>query len=107
MAKIGEELFIEASQNKLILRTLNSSRSAFLAFTFGLKFFDEYVLEDDIDRKYQVKLKVIINDQTDAKKYAKPCQVVFKQHNNVDKCTMRLDEIEQRLVFELLCKHGK
>jgi hypothetical protein len=24
----------------------------------------------------------------------------------VEKCTLRLDEVEQRLVFELLCKHG-
>lgn len=45
-----------------------------------------------MDKKYQVKLK--------------PCAAVFKQFNNIESCSLRLDEIEQRLSFELLCKHG-
>lgn len=92
MAKVGDELFIEATETKLILRTINASRSAFLAFSLNRTFFDTYTLEDNIDRKYQVKLK--------------PCQAVFKQYTNMEKCTMRLDEGEQRLVFEILCKHS-
>lgn len=31
---------------------------------------------------------------------------VFKAYNNIDTCKMVIDEIEQRLVFQLLCKHG-
>jgi cell cycle checkpoint control protein RAD9A len=31
---------------------------------------------------------------------------VFKQYNNAEHCLIQLDEKEQRLVFELLCKHG-
>lgn len=92
MDKIGKELFIEATQHQLVLRTINEGRNAFIAFYLDERFFDGYVLEDNIERKYQVKLK--------------PCHSVFKQHANVEKCIMRLDEIEQRLVFELYCKHG-
>src|SRR4051812_17834809 len=68
------------------------SRSAFLAFYFEQRFFDNYFIEGGHDKKYQVKLK--------------PCAAVFKQFNNIETCTLRLDEIEQRLSFELLCKHG-
>ncbi|CAM6093463.1 unnamed protein product [Calypogeia fissa] len=42
LAKIGNELLIEAVPDKLILRTLNSSRSCFLSITFKVQFFDAY-----------------------------------------------------------------
>lgn len=36
----------------------------------------------------------------------KPCHAVFHNINNAEKCTIRLDEDEQRLVFDLPCKRG-
>lgn len=92
LAKIGEDLFIEASDNRLTFRTLNLSRSVFVAFFFDRNFFQEYVLEGNQARKYQTKVK--------------SCQAVFKQYKTVEKCLMRLDQIEQKLVFELFCKYG-
>ncbi len=74
-----------------MMRTFNSSRSAYLAFYIDAQFFDTFYVEST-DKKYQVKLK--------------PCSAVFKQYNNVENCTIRVDDHEQRLVFELLCKHG-
>ncbi|KAI5072501.1 hypothetical protein GOP47_0012607 [Adiantum capillus-veneris] len=44
LARIGNELLIEALPEKLILRTLNSSRSAYLAISFKAQFFDTYRL---------------------------------------------------------------
>ena len=43
---------------QLTFRALNPSRSAFMAFYLDERFFDSYSLEDGIERKYQVKLKV-------------------------------------------------
>jgi len=92
MAKVGDELFFEANPQKIIFRTLNSSRSAFLAFYLDERFFDSYNLRDGVTKKYQVKLK--------------PCEAVFRQFPSVERCTLRLDEIEERLIFELICKRG-
>ncbi|KAJ7518873.1 hypothetical protein O6H91_20G013100 [Diphasiastrum complanatum] len=39
-ARVGTELLVEALPDKLVLRTLNASRSAFLAVTFKSHFFD-------------------------------------------------------------------
>ncbi|KAH9293078.1 hypothetical protein KI387_041719 [Taxus chinensis] len=44
LAKIGNELIIECLPDKIIFRTLNSSRSAFLAITFKPQFFDTFRL---------------------------------------------------------------
>ena len=38
--------------------------------------------------------------------FIKPCHAVFHNVGNVEKCTIRLSEEEQRLVFDLLCKRG-
>eukprot|EP01118_Nematostelium_gracile_P017754 TRINITY_DN768_c0_g2_i1.p1 TRINITY_DN768_c0_g2~~TRINITY_DN768_c0_g2_i1.p1 ORF type:complete len:408 (+),score=104.75 TRINITY_DN768_c0_g2_i1:103-1326(+) len=92
MAKVGEDLYIEASAQRIAFRTLNASRSAFLAFYLDERFFESYTLQDGMEKKCQVKLK--------------PCQAVFRQFNNIEKCSIILDENEQRLVFEVLCKHG-
>jgi len=92
MATVGDDMFLEAGERKLTLRTLNISRSAFLAFSLDERFFDSYNLVDNIEKKYSVKLK--------------PCQAVFRQFTNMEKCTIRLNEEEQRLTFEILCKHG-
>ncbi|KAH7281505.1 hypothetical protein KP509_36G051100 [Ceratopteris richardii] len=42
LARIGNELLIEALPEKLILRALNASRSAFLEISFKARFFDAY-----------------------------------------------------------------
>ncbi|MCO5592820.1 hypothetical protein L7F22_046823 [Adiantum nelumboides] len=44
LARIGNELLIEALPDKFILRTLNLSRSAYLAISFKAQFFDAYRL---------------------------------------------------------------
>jgi len=92
LAKIGEDLYIEAIRKKIVFRTLNSSRVAFFAFFLDEKFFEDYSLEDNIERKFAVKLK--------------SCQAVFRQFDTVERCIFRLDEIQERVIFELICKHG-
>ncbi|PRP79100.1 cell cycle checkpoint control protein RAD9B-like [Planoprotostelium fungivorum] len=92
LGKIGEDMFIEAHQDRIILRTLNSSRVAFFAFHLHRGFFDHLSLEDNQERKFAIKLK--------------PCQAVFRAYDTIEKCILRLDLIQERFVFELHCKHG-
>ena len=40
------------------MRALNSSHSAFFAFFLDLPYFEKYELQDGIERKFQVKIKV-------------------------------------------------
>ncbi|PRP73962.1 RAD9 like protein [Planoprotostelium fungivorum] len=92
LAKVGEDLYIHATRKELVLRTLNSSRVAFFAFFLNQKFFDHYELDENNERKFAVKLK--------------SCQAVFRQFDTVEQCELRLDDVEDRFVFTLTCKHG-
>ena len=42
----------------MVMRALNSSHSAFFAFFLDLPYFEKYELQDGIERKFQVKIKV-------------------------------------------------
>lgn len=42
LAKIGEELYVDPSIDGLAIRTVNSSRSAFVSYTFKPSFFSSY-----------------------------------------------------------------
>lgn len=42
LAKIGDELHIEPTENGLTLKTVNSSKSAYSAFSFHIPFFLNY-----------------------------------------------------------------
>eukprot|EP01114_Cavostelium_apophysatum_P005130 TRINITY_DN1579_c0_g2_i1.p1 TRINITY_DN1579_c0_g2~~TRINITY_DN1579_c0_g2_i1.p1 ORF type:complete len:409 (-),score=121.41 TRINITY_DN1579_c0_g2_i1:201-1427(-) len=94
MGKIGEDLLLELSEDKLTLRAFNSARSAFLVFNLDQKFFDVYTCDGGKDNPIKIQVKL------------KSCMAVFKQYTNVERCAIRLDQDEERLIFELLCKRG-
>lgn len=43
---------------KLIMRTLNNGRSAFVSIAFSKNFFEYFSVANDGERKYQMKAKV-------------------------------------------------
>jgi len=92
LSKIGEDLFFEATKSKLILRTLNASRSAYFAFSLSHNFFEQYTLNNKDDSRCKVLLK--------------PCLAVFRSLTTVDKCIVRESVEDAKLVFELHCKMG-
>jgi len=102
LSKIGDELYIEATEDGLALRTVNSSRSAFGCFLFNESFFHEYTC-DAVD----------IESDEDAQRFKlsmKSCLGAFKSlstlEKNVDTCKLEYDDKETRLVFKLFCRHG-
>lgn len=59
LARIGNELIIECLPAQIVFRTLNSSRSAFLAITFKAQFFDAYRLSA-VQVQCSVLLKAVL-----------------------------------------------
>lgn len=105
LSRIGEELYIEPLEHGLALRTVNSSRSAYGCFLFSPTFFQHY---DDGSGE--------LNSQ-DSEEEALRCKIamksiltVFKSMSTIEKtverCQIKLNMKEARLVFQLYCKHG-
>ncbi|XP_006824265.1 cell cycle checkpoint control protein RAD9A-like [Saccoglossus kowalevskii] len=110
LSKIGEDLYIEPLENGLALRTVNTSRSAYACFMFAPTFFYHYddgkcqndtqqqEKENEDDGKFKCKITM------------KSCLSVFKSlptiEKTVEKCKIKLNFTDARLVFTLLCKHG-
>ncbi|XP_065636629.1 uncharacterized protein LOC136070525 [Quercus suber] len=56
LARVGNELAIQASPSQLAFHTLNSSRSAYQSITFKPDFFDVYTVSGN-----QVQCSVLLN----------------------------------------------
>jgi len=95
LSKVGEDLFIEATDTKLIFRTFNQNRSAYFYFAFEKLFFDNYELQDG---QQNFRCKILL----------KSCLAVFKNtHKNVvEKCLMCVNPTEEGIFFEMHCKLG-
>nr|SVE88792.1 EOG090X0A9P [Daphnia sinensis]SVE89416.1 EOG090X0A9P [Daphnia sinensis]SVE90665.1 EOG090X0A9P [Daphnia sinensis]SVE91291.1 EOG090X0A9P [Daphnia sinensis] len=106
LAKIGDELHIEPTENGLTLKTVNASKSAYSAFNFHLPFFldfchiSENTVQADPDEDTVIKCKLPM----------KSILSVFRSIGSLDKsvetCTITLPLLEALLIIEFKCKHG-
>eukprot|EP00743_Colponemidia_sp_Colp-15_P010398 GILK01011448.1.p1 GENE.GILK01011448.1~~GILK01011448.1.p1 ORF type:complete len:462 (+),score=64.60 GILK01011448.1:70-1455(+) len=93
LSKIGKDLFVEAGSNKIVFRTLNDAKSAFLAITFDADFFEVYSGgEDDSVVKCKIPVKSTL--------------AVFKNMQQVERLVLRIDNERPDLIFQLHCKSG-
>ncbi|BFZ59673.1 hypothetical protein YB2330_000687 [Saitoella coloradoensis] len=109
LSKLGDEVTIEPKGGKLILSSLNSSKSAFgMVVLHATKFFDRYDLNDLGDEggmTCKVNLRLLLS--------------IFRSRNieardnkdmSVEKCELRMVNSsstgESRLVVRLICKHS-
>lgn len=93
LARIGNELLIEALSDKMILRTLNASRSAFLAISFKAQFFDAYQLLVPV-AQCSVLLKAV-------------CTVFRMAPSSMERIAIILpDMVATKLQWTLECFHG-
>eukprot|EP00039_Didymoeca_costata_P014352 m.230648 g.230648 ORF g.230648 m.230648 type:complete len:483 (-) comp16001_c0_seq6:2246-3694(-) len=123
LSKIGSDLFFEAFRDQLVMRTVNSSRSAYACYAFRENFFEEYRVEGvswapaavqaSSQSQDDSQMQPTQSSQTDAircKALSKCCSNVFKllasSDKNVEKCIMNLNDKENRLIFKMYCKHG-
>lgn len=105
LAKIGEEIYLEALTKGLSLRTVNSSRSAYACFLFAINFFQSY---DDSNPSSNGD--GTSEDGLKCKLSVKSCLSVFKSLGTieriVDRCSIKMDLEEESLIFLLYCRHG-
>ncbi|KAK3582960.1 hypothetical protein CHS0354_019970 [Potamilus streckersoni] len=111
LSRIGEELYVEPLEHGLALRTVNSSRSAYACFLFAPSFFQHYDdgsgqtingsgKEEEEGEEESIRCKIAM----------KSCLTVFKSvytlEKTVERCKIKLDMNESRLIFQLHCRHG-
>ncbi|XP_063395838.1 cell cycle checkpoint control protein RAD9A-like [Mytilus trossulus] len=105
LSKIGDEIYVEPLEHGLALRTVNSSRSAYGCFMFSPTFFQHYD-----DGSGQIRSEDSEQDAIRCKVAMKSCLTVFKSMSTIEKtverCKIKLNMDESRLVFQLHCKHG-
>jgi len=103
LAKIGFEIYIEVLEKGMELKTVNSSRSSYFCFNFkkaNFSFYDSSLQNNSVGDGEFFRCKIVM----------KSILQVFKSLNNIERsveqCTIRLDQNESRLVFQLKCRHN-
>lgn len=76
-SRIGNELYLEATQNGLILRTVNDSQTAFAVMNFETGFFTDFKIDRSDSDEYSNKCKVSMRS----------CLGVFKNMRQVTLCS--------------------
>ncbi|XP_037051411.1 cell cycle checkpoint control protein RAD9A [Bradysia coprophila] len=92
-SRIGSELYLEATQNGLILRTVNDSQTAFAVMSFETGFFTDFKIDRSNSDEYCNKCKVSM----------KSCLGVFKNTRQVEKCQITLNLKTSKLLFQFNC----
>ncbi|GAA6096816.1 cell cycle checkpoint control protein RAD9A [Tachysurus ichikawai] len=96
LSRIGEELYLEPTEEGLTLRAVNSSRSAFAYFLMSPLFFQRF--QHPPDQAFRCKMPI------------KSVQTVFRSlsslERSVEKCRIEMNTEKSRLRITLHCKHG-
>ncbi|RKF79015.1 DNA repair protein rad9 [Golovinomyces cichoracearum] len=113
LGKFSDYVSVEASQHKLVLTTLNSTKSAYASFSLSAtKFFSKY------NYKY-IRPGRQIKEKFAFKIYNRALISVFKgravdpnreKETAVEKCEARVEDEEEtlksRFVIKMICRHG-
>ncbi|XP_027010455.1 cell cycle checkpoint control protein RAD9A [Tachysurus fulvidraco] len=96
LSRIGEELYLEPTEDGLTLRAVNSSRSAFAYFLMSPLFFQRF--KHPPDQAFRCKMPI------------KSVQTVFRSlsslERSVEKCRIEINTEKSRLRITLHCKYG-
>lgn len=90
-SRIGQELYLEAIPDGLILSTVNSTKSAFATMKFTNKFFQSYSLKSGDDEN---RCKLAMNLCVDA----------FKTMRDIESIVLSLNTDTSKLSIEFKCK---
>ncbi|XP_014253990.1 cell cycle checkpoint control protein RAD9A [Cimex lectularius] len=92
LSKIGDEMFIEPSENELVFRTTNMAQSACAEFRIWRSFFSSYIFnENDLEAKCKITMK--------------SCLSVFKHTHSMEKqvesCEIRMKPDTTIVIFQI------
>nr|CAB3265410.1 cell cycle checkpoint control protein RAD9A [Phallusia mammillata] len=109
LAKIGSEIYFEPLENGLALKTVNSSRSAYVCFLFHQPMFQTYEYEPTSSENGTLS-EDVESDGFRCKIAVKTMLQVFKSlstiERSVESCDINFDGENCKLVFQLKCRHG-
>jgi hypothetical protein len=120
LAKVGKEMQLEASGGQLVLRTLNDSRTAFVALYFNEEFFESFRCSPSLLQRRPQPPESSAEDSGEQDEGSEQertvtCKVllravhnVFKGLRKVHRMVVALDDVEEgniepRLVFQMHC----
>nr|SVE73091.1 EOG090X0A9P [Ceriodaphnia reticulata] len=108
LAKIGDELHIEPTENGLTLKTVNSSKSAYSAFSFHVPFFLDYnhISENTVQQAADNEDETVIKCKLPMKSILSVFRSIGSLEKSVETCNIRLPLLEALLIIEFRCKHG-
>uniref|UniRef100_A0A8C6ZXL4 Cell cycle checkpoint control protein RAD9A n=1 Tax=Nothoprocta perdicaria TaxID=30464 RepID=A0A8C6ZXL4_NOTPE len=101
LSRIGDELYLEATESGLSLRAVNASRSAFASFLFAPLFFQQYERGSPSRGGQPLRCKVLM------KSFLGVFRSLPALEKTVGKCLLVLRPPAGRLVVQLHCKHGE
>ena len=105
LAKIGEDLYIDAQVDGLAVRSMNSSRSAFMSYLFAPAFFETYSpeIEPGFDRQSSEQ-----DEDSKCRLSMKAMLMAFKSVNlldkNVETCSIRISDRDYRVRIHFKCR---
>ncbi|XP_072420676.1 cell cycle checkpoint control protein RAD9A-like [Chiloscyllium punctatum] len=109
LSRIGEDCYLEALDDGLAVRTVNSSRSAFASFLFAPAFFQKYdpgilnpASEADGSQSQKENFRCKIGMKSVLGVFKSPVTL----EKTVEKCKMALGRGMDQLIIQLLCKFG-
>ncbi|KAM8807361.1 cell cycle checkpoint control protein RAD9A [Eudromia elegans] len=100
LSRIGDELYLEATESGLSLRAVNASRSAFASFLFAPLFFQLYEPGSPPRSGPPLRCKVLM------KSFLGVFRSLPSLEKTVGRCLVLLKPQAGRLVVQLHCKHG-
>ncbi|XP_065259972.1 cell cycle checkpoint control protein RAD9A [Emys orbicularis] len=100
LSRIGDELYVEPTEDGLSLRAVNSSRSAYTCFLFAPLFFQLYEEGSPDPDGETFRCKVLM------KSFLGVFRSLPSLEKMVEKCLISLNPRASRLVVQLHCKYG-
>ncbi|KAI7798365.1 cell cycle checkpoint control protein RAD9B [Triplophysa rosa] len=101
LSRIGDEMWLDPLEKGLAVRSVNSSQSAYGCFVFTPLFFQQYILQSDVQQcwkaaKCKLNMKCVL-----------PLfRCVAWRERGVDKCEISINIPNNRVMFRFHCRHG-
>lgn len=116
LAKIGDELYMQASNNELTFRTVNMAKTSFSVYKFLLPFFTSYTIKieesSQTDIKCKIPMKAILGVFKSPQQMEKQVKINFynlkiiiNQTFQVELCRIELQSNSTKICFKFRYKH--
>ncbi|XP_067642664.1 cell cycle checkpoint control protein RAD9A isoform X2 [Eurosta solidaginis] len=91
LSKFGGDMFVEADNDGMLLRTLNSTKSAVGTYRFNKSFFECYEVGHQVESYCKLDMKACLN--------------VFRSTKQVERCDMVFIHDKAKFQIQLKCQH--